>query len=287
MKTILGLIGGGDRDEIILRTALAAAVPLSAHMDLLHIHVPAEKAARYNRVEFAMGAALRNAMDELKTKAKTFSEVAANHVREFCAGAKIEICEAPTDGKRVTASFREETDPAIERLTSHARHSDLVVMGRARQTQGLSPDTLEHLILNCGRPVLVAATKAPQTFTGTVMVCWKDSGNAARAVAAATPILSNAKRVVFTSVAKRGEGGAEAVHDLARQFAWNGISAAAQVIPANGSGVAGALSAAAEDCGADLVVMGAYGHSRVRELIFGSCTETLIRNADRPILLMH
>jgi len=287
MKTILGLIGGGERDEVILRTALAAAVPLSAHLDFLHVHVTAVKAARYSRVDFAMGSALRNAMDQLETKAKSFSEVAAEHVREFCAGSKIEICEASTNGKKVTASFREEKDAAIDRLTVHARHSDLVVLGRAKQTQGLSPDTLEHLILNCGRPVLVAASAPPRTLTGTVMVCWNESGNAARAVAAAMPILANAKRVVFTNVAERDEDGTEAVHNLARQFAWNGISTQAQVIPANGSGIPGALSAAAEDCGADLVVMGAYGHSRVRELIFGSRTEAFIRRADRPILLMH
>jgi nucleotide-binding universal stress UspA family protein len=287
MKTILALIGGGDRDEVILRTALAAAVPLSAHLDFLHVHVTAVKAARYSRVEFAMGAGLRNAMDQLESNANTFSEVAADHVRKFCAGWKIEICNIPPSGKNVTASFREEKDTAIERLTLHARHSDLVVLGRAKQTQGLSPDTLEHLVLNCGRPVLVAATAAPQTLTGTVMVCWNESGNAARAVAAATSILANAKRVVFTTVAERDEGGTEAVHDLARQFAWNGISTEAQVIPANGSGTAGLLAAAAEDCGADLVVMGAYGHSRVRELMFGSCTEAFIRAADRPILLMH
>ena len=74
MKTILGLIGGGERDEVILRTALAAAVPLSAHLDFLHVHVTAVKAARYNRVDFAMGSALRNAMDQLETKAKSFSQ---------------------------------------------------------------------------------------------------------------------------------------------------------------------------------------------------------------------
>jgi nucleotide-binding universal stress UspA family protein len=287
MKTILGLIGGGDRDEIILRTALAAAVPLSAHLDFLHVHVTAVKAARYNRVEFAMGHGLRNALDQLETKAKTFSQVAAEHVREFCAGSQIEICDTPANGKNVTASFREEKDAAIERLTLHARHSDLVVLGRARQTQGLAADTLEHLVLNCGRPVLVAASAAPRTLTGTVMVCWNESGNAARAVAAATPILANAKHVVFTSVAERDEGGTAAVHDLARRFAWNGISTEAQVIPANDSGIPDLLSAAAEDCGADLVVMGAYGHSRVRELMFGSRTEAFIRGADRPILLMH
>jgi nucleotide-binding universal stress UspA family protein len=287
MKTILGLIGGGDRDEVILQTALAAAVPLSAHLDFLHVHVTAGKAARYSRVEFAMGTALRNAMEQLQTKAKTFSEIAADHVREFCAGSKIEICDGPTNGKNVTASFREETDAEIERLTFHARHSDLVVLGRARQTQGLSPDTLEHLVLNCGRPVLVAASAAPRTLTGTAMVCWKESGNAARAVAAATPILTNAKRVVFTSVMHRGEHGSDALHDLARQFATNTTSTDVQVIPANGREIAGLLTAAAEDCGADLVVMGAYGRSRMRELIFGSCTEAFIRASDRPILLMH
>jgi nucleotide-binding universal stress UspA family protein len=287
MKTILALVGGGDRDQVVLQTALAAALPLSAHLDFLHVHVPAGQAARYSRMEYARGAALRNALDQLETKAKTFSDLAAEHVREFCASAKIEMCDTPTNVRSVTASFREEKSNALERLTFHARHSDLIVMGRARQTQGLSPDTLDHLVLNCGRPMLVTATAAPQTLTGTIMVCWKESSNAARAVAAATPILANAKRVVFASVAERDEGVTEAVHDLARQFAWNGISAEARVIPASGRGIPGVLSAAAEDCGADLVVMGAYGRSRARELIFGSCTEAFIHDADRPILLMH
>jgi nucleotide-binding universal stress UspA family protein len=288
MKTILVLIGGGDRDEVILRTALAAAVPLSAHLDFLHVHVSAGIAAKYDsRVQFAMGAGIQDALDHLETKAKTFSKVAADHIREFCAASKIEICDTLTNRKNVTASFREENDTTIERLIFHARQSDLVVLGRAKQTQGLSPDTLEHLVRNCGRPVILAATAAPQTFTGTVMVCWKKSDNVARAVAAAMPILTNAKRVVFTNVAKRNEGDTKAVHDLARQFVYNGISPDAQVIPVNNIGISGLLSAAAEDCRADLVVMGAYGHSRFRELIFGSCTEALIRDADRPILLMH
>ena len=287
MKTILGLIGGGERDEVILRTALAAAVPLSAHLDFLHVHVTAGKAVRYCHAEFAMGTALRNTLQQLETKAKTFSEVAADHVREFCVASRIELCDASIAGKNVTASFREERDAEIERLIFHARHSDLVVLGRAKQKQGLSPDTLENLVLNCGRPVLLAATAAPRTLTGTVMVCWKESENAARAVVAATPILTNAKRIVFTSVAEHGEAGTEAVYDLARQFARNGTSTEAQVIRANGGGISGSLTAAAEDCGADLLVMGAYGHSRMHELILGSRTEALIRDADRPILLMH
>jgi nucleotide-binding universal stress UspA family protein len=287
MKTILVLIGGGDRDQVIAQTALAAALPFSAHLDFLHVHVSAGEAARYSRTEFAMGPALRNALEQLGNKAKSFSDLAADHVREFCAGTTIEICDAPTDIGKVTASFREESDGSPQRLTFHARHSDLIVMGRAKQTQGLAPDILDSLVLSCGRPMLVAASNAPQQLTGTVMVCWKESGNAARAVTAATPILSKAKHVVFTSVTERDEGVTEAVHDLARQFAWHGVSTEVKVIPADGRAIPGVLSAAAEDCGADLVVMGAYGRSRARELIFGSCTEAFMRHADRPILLMH
>ena len=62
MKTILVLIGGGNRDKVISRTALAAAVPLSAHLDFLHVHVSAGIAAQYDdQVQFAMGAGIHNA----------------------------------------------------------------------------------------------------------------------------------------------------------------------------------------------------------------------------------
>jgi len=288
MKTILVLIGGSDRDKVIFQTALAAAVPLSAHLDFLHVQVPAETAAKFDsHVQFAMGAGLQNALDHLDAKARTFSEVATTHVRELCATSNIEICNASPSKKNVTASFRNEHDATLERLTFHASQSDFVVMGRAKQKQGLSPDTLEYLVRNCGRPVILAATAAPQTPTGTIMVCWKKSDNVARAIAAAMPILTSAKRIVFSHVAKRGKADIEAMHDLVRQFANNGISTDVQVIPFKNVGTPGLLSSAAEDCKADLVVMGAYGQSRFHELVFGSCTQALIRDVDRPILLMH
>ncbi len=287
MKTILTFVGGGDRDPVILRTALAAAIPLSAHLDFLHVHVPATQAARYASTEFASGAALRNALQQLATNANAFSDLAAQNVRDFCASAKIEMCDTPTNGRSVTASFREEQSNALERLTFHARHSDLIVMGRARQKQGLAPNTLAHLVVECGRPILVAATAAPPTLTDTIMVCWKESSNAARAVTAATSILAKARRVVFVSAAERNDGVADALDDLARQFAWTGVAAEVRFIPASRRGIPGALSAAAEECGADLVVMGAYGRSRARELIFGSCTEAFLDGSDKPILLMH
>jgi len=287
MKTILTFVGGGDRDQVILQTAFAAAIPLSAHLDCLHVHVPATEAARYGHTEFASGAALRNALDRLETSANAFSDLAAENVRQFVAREQIEMCDTPAEARGVTASFREEQSNALERLTFHARHSDLIVIGRAKQRQGLAPGTLEHLVFNCGRPILVAATAAPRTLTDTIMVCWNESSHAARALTVATPILAKAKRAVFVSVAERTDDVTDSVEDLARQFAWNGVAAEVQVKSANRRAVPGVLAAAAEECGADLVVMGAYGRSRARELISGSCTEAVVDRCDRPILLMH
>ena len=287
MKTILGLIGGGERDAVILQTAFAAAAPLSAHLDFLHIHVSAGNAAQYDdAVQFTVGAAIGDSLDELTSKAQKFSKLAANHVHEFCASLKIEIGEPPADRKKVTANFREEKDATLERLIYQAQNSDLTVLGRASQTQGLSPYTLERLVRNCGRPVLVAATTAPRTITGTVMVCWNKSDNVVRAVTAATPILKNAKRVVFASVAMHNKEDIAIEDDLIRQVASNGVSTETQIIPDRGR-IPSLLATTADDRDADLIIMGAYGRSRMHELIFDSCTDALLRDIDRPILLMH
>ena len=178
----------------------------------------------------------------------------------------------------------------IESLIVQARNSDLVVMGRAQQKQGLPKDTLERLILRCGRPMLLAGAVAPEQF-GTIMVCWKKSDHSARAVAAAMPLLSQTKRVVFTTVAKPDAEGIEALNKLAQPFQRDNVQTDVKVISPNGRKIPDVLSAAAEECAADLVVMGAYGRARALEFLFGSCTESAhgpLRQGDlAPALRAH
>ena len=294
MKSMLVLIGGGPRDRVVFQTALAAARPLSAHLDCLHIHVTMADAARDIAVSTS-GLAMRDALGRLRTKSEILeraSKAAADNVRDLCAQAMIELrdkrpdAKAPPDAAGVTASFREETDKALERLTANARNSDLVVMGRARQTQGLPKDTLEHLILRCGRPMLLAGADAPGPFD-TVMVCWKRSDHSARAIEASKPLLARAKRVVFATVAEPNAEGIEALNKIARQFVGDNVQTEAKIIPPGGRKVPDALSAAAGECGADLVVMGAYGGTRALKFLFGSCTESLMMQSDKAILLLH
>ena len=284
MKTILTFVGGGERDEVILQTALAAAIPLTGHLDCLHAHVPSTLAARHANLDFAHGEALKSALDRLRTDSDSFSTVAAKHVQAFCANAGIEMCQAPTDAKSVTARFFEEPSNELQCLLAHVSKRDLVVMGRLRQKQGLAQDTLEHILRSSGRPVLTAGSTAPPTLTDTVMVCWKDAHSTAAAVSDAAPFLAKARRVVFVAVAKRDNGLGTSMTATARKLA--GVEAEAQVIPSQG-GVADTLAVAAEQCGANLLVMGAYGRSRGLEILLGSCTDKLLARSDRPIFLRH
>src|SRR5262245_45912280 len=108
MKTILTFVGGGERDEVILQTALAAAIPLAGHLDCLHAHVPSALAARQDNLDFAHGDALTSALGRLRADSDTFSLTAANHVLAFCASAGVEMCDGPTGAENVTARFFEE-----------------------------------------------------------------------------------------------------------------------------------------------------------------------------------
>jgi nucleotide-binding universal stress UspA family protein len=288
MKSILVPIGGSATDGPVLETALAAARPFAAHLQFLHIRVGLGEAAQYTpHMAFASGPGLREALEELEVQTRGRCAAAVEHIHDFCTRSQIELCDAPNSSQAVTASCREEQGSALERVLFHARHSDLVVVGRASKPNGSPPDFLELLLMRRGRPVLIAGPAPSPTVTGTVMVCWRESADAARAVTAAAPFLAEAKRVVFASVAEKNGDAASALEDVAGRFAWHGVPAEVQVITPNGRPVQELLASAGQACAADLIVSGAYGHSRLREVVFGGCTQSFIRHCDRPVLLMH
>jgi len=288
MKSFLIPIGGSDTDESLFATALAAARPFASHMNFFHVHIgPGQAAANEPHAAFAMGPALSNVLKDLDTKAQVRSTLATRHFQAFCARSSVEICDAPGLTEGVTASWHEEEGHALRRILFRARHNDLIVAGRAKSANGLPTDFLEQLLIGSGRPVLIAGRSPTPALTDTIMVCWKETAEAARAVNAAMPFLIHARRVVIAGVVENDENVADALSDVARQLGWNGVRSEIRTIAANGAAVPGLLSSAARDCGADLVVLGAYGRSRMHEILFGSCTQSMIRNAETAVLLMH
>jgi len=287
MKTILVPASGSVVDGVVFQTALLAARPFNAHLEFMHIRIDAADAARHMpNVGFARGRAVANALDQLCMETEQRSATAEHHVREFCRRNAIELATGP-GVDQVTASWRQECDDPMQCLMLRARHNDLIVAARQNGPDGLPDDFLERLLLRSGRPLLLAGSSAPRRLTGTVMMCWKECAEAARALSAAMPLLSKSDRVVFVTVPEAGHGEADAVRDVVRKMAWHGIHASVQVIASNGRSVADALRAAAESCGADLVVMGGYGHRRIREVLFGGCTQSALEAGERPVLVMH
>jgi nucleotide-binding universal stress UspA family protein len=290
MRTILVLAGGRESDKAVFATALSAANPLGAHLEFLHVRISAGEAAAYTpHIEFASGTALHAAFSDLREAAKTRSAAALHHFEELCETELIEIAIHPAGGTTnvVTASWSEEHDYAVARISQCARHNDLVVIGRPSRANGLPIDLVERLLTDSGRPILIAPAKARERLTGIALVFWKETAESARALAAALPLLRVCKRVIIVSVQEDANNSPESLDHLAQRLEWNGIKVETKWVRADTTSTAFHLEAVATEVDADILVMGGYGHGRLREMVFGGCTRQFIDQPDRPVLLMH
>lgn len=286
MKTILVPAGGSDTDDVTFATAYAAARCFNAHMEFLHIRVAAVDAALHlGHVAFARGPAIADAMTRLRLQSDARCVEARRHVFDFCRKNGIEFRDTPRPD-RPTASWHDETGDAMRHLMLRARHNDLVVAARPTTTNGLPEEFVERL-LGAGRPIILASDRPPTSLTGTVMVCWKETAEAARTLGAAMPLLEKSSLVIFASVAEPGGEDPATVSDLVQQAAWHGIHARAHIVAADHCTVADALRREAQSCRADLIVMGAYGRPRWREICFGGCSQSMIDFCDRPVFLVQ
>jgi nucleotide-binding universal stress UspA family protein len=288
MKTILVPVGGGDTDAVVFETAMALAAPLAAHLEFVHVRLSAAEAALHTpHIGFARGAALRAALDDLAQRARDRSLASAHHAREFCARHRVDLVEQPCASSTVTARWREEQGDPVACLVRQARHNDLVVMARARKSDGLASDRIETLLMESGRPLLIVPHQTPRSLLGTVMVCWKETPESARALSAAIPLLGKARRVVLAHVGEGDDIGVDALDGVVRQLQWHGISAEPCLNSADGRPTVELLWKVAGECSADLLVMGGYGRWRSRELLFGGCTQAVIDGAGTAAFVMH
>ena len=169
-----------------------------------------------------------------------------------------------------------------------ARHFDLVIVQQRAPDGPVNDSTVEAALFGSGRPVLVVpyVHAAPARF-GTVLIAWDESATAARAIGDALPLLKLADRVEVVTIAEprrreRVSPPARLVQHLHR----HGLEATFTLLPPAGGSAETLLSRAA-DVGADLLVMGGYGHSRLRELVLGGTTRTVLASMTVPTLMAH
>jgi len=172
----------------------------------------------------------------------------------------------------------------------HAYYADLVVIARpesAGQTAG-PPGLAESLVLSSGRPIIVFPPRGTVTRVRRILVGWNARRESIRAVADALPLLVRAEAVeVLVVDHQRQEAGhgEEPGADIARHLARHGAQVEVRRMASGGKDVGRLLLSQAAAFGADLVVMGAYGHSQLREWMFGSVTRTVLYEAGLPVLM--
>jgi nucleotide-binding universal stress UspA family protein len=204
---------------------------------------------------------------------------------EICRRKGIALLEGAQRSTSVTASWHALRDGLVS-LAHQARHTDLIVMGRPGRSNGLTRAHLETVLSASGRPLLIAPSSPRSSITGTAFVCWKESPEAARALSAALPLLAETKRTVVANVDEGIDEPLQPLQAVARYLAFHGITAETRLLPRSAT-VANVLARGAEAHEADLVVLGAYGHSKARELVFGGCTRSFLDSARVPVLMMR
>jgi nucleotide-binding universal stress UspA family protein len=280
LKDILVHLDATSRSKVRLDVAAQLAMQCGAHLTGIHvIDIPS--------ANYFYGAA----MPFVPTNPEEI--VGRMRTEATAAAAPIEVAFrdcARRNGLQGEWRLVEGSPAAMVAL--HARYADLTVVGQPNSYEPQDSDAITvTTVMTSGRPVLAIPFAGDFLTLGErVLVAWNASREAARAVNDALPLMAAAKQVTVLAInPQRGIGGLGDVPaaDIALHLARHGVKAEAAHTVAKDISDGEALLSYAADIGADLIVSGAYGHSRARELVFGGVTRTLIAEMTAPVLLSH
>ena len=290
IKTILvPMQGGGNKPA--LAASLAMARLFNAHVECFCVHQDVnEMIARAVPYDVGTATVIPGFIQAFQDEDAALATRARQAFDEWFQTEKIPYVDAPPGPQAVSTSWREETGNAAECITRRARFSDLVVLDNTPNRAQWTPGLASTLLVESGRPLLLAAASPPKHFSGTVAIAWKETPEAARALTAAMPILAKAKRVAVLSAdepTRKPLRCVECIDELTEQLTWHGFNVEKHFVIPGGLSVADALIGKAHEIGAGLLVMGGYSHSRAREFVFGGVTQTILDGAKLPVFMVH
>jgi nucleotide-binding universal stress UspA family protein len=272
-KTILVHFNDRRGAEVLLEPAITLANRYNAHLIGMHVYscVPAATLPYGSQVG-SLVTAERKKTEEV---AVTFASMTAKQpfVAEWRALEALHVDLASV-------------------VMDHSRAADLIIARQSDPDSDLSPlrDFPERLALESGRPVLVVPYVGRYPAVArSVVIAWKTGRESARAVFDALPLLQGADNVHILQIKERGEEEKVFAPDMsiAAALARHGIKPSVRTSMAADLSVGDEILSRLADLNADLLVMGAYGHSRIRELVFGGVTRHIARHMTVPTLLSH
>lgn len=287
-RAILAVVDGSPSSAAPLQAAFALGRRFDAYLEVLHVR-PDPNLALPLVGEGMSGALIDDVSRELEANAQANAERARQLYESACRAIDL----APTDAgdRPLTGGFRPVWRSVVGREDSETAErgllSDLIVVARPDPAQdGAYAPALEAGLFETVRPVLVVPP-ASESFVGKrIAIAWNATREATRAVTAALPLLVQAEAVTVLSLAESGGSQGPDPARLADYLTLHGVEARSKRVEAQRH-AGNELLARSAELGADLLVMGAYGHSRLREFVLGGATREVLTNAEVPVLLAH
>ncbi|GAB4231948.1 MAG: universal stress protein [Kiloniellaceae bacterium] len=284
LRSILVPVRGDGKGEGVLDHALSLARRHNAHLEVLHCRPKPEDMIPFG---VPIPAALRKS---IVSSAGSLADEEESKVRklfdDYCANRGVaEVDSFPWPQDQVSATWREATGKQANVIGLRGRLTDLIVVPQPDHEQNLGLNTLQAALLESGKLVLMCPAKPVDAVGAKVAIAWNGSGEAARAMTAALPVLKKADSV--TLLAPEGKQLPISAEEAKVYLETHGVACGVQLFKRTSDPVGKILLDNAKKAGADSLLMGAYGQSRQRELIMGGVTQYVVDHADLPILLMH
>jgi nucleotide-binding universal stress UspA family protein len=294
-KTVLAHLTGSDGDQSVLATALSLVRPFGGHIECLRIVPdPAALIAQAMPFDTAMGmtSLLADMLDTIEQQSRDRTKRARASMTEFCKTADLPYADTPPGPGGVSVSWQDDkAADEWDRITEAARFYDVVVLSGGRERAGRPPaELLGNVVIGSGRPVVLAPEKPRQTPIKTIAIAWKDSAEAARALTASMPLLAKAERIEVLSANESDSQVTQCLdcsENVLGQLRWHGLNVNGHFVIPAGRSIPNAILETAAGLNADLLVMGGYGHSRLREFVFGGFTQRILEGVDLPVFLFH
>jgi nucleotide-binding universal stress UspA family protein len=280
---------GSDNDAPVFAAALEIGRVSGSHLQFLHVRAD----VRQTLVAMSSGHVIGGGavgyyriLDALEYRVAERHRNAELAFGEFCDREQLLVSSDPSAGLP-SAEWSVEIGEEPAWLAKYGRAADLLVIGRAREGKTVAMDVLAAGLMQTGRPMLIVPAKPLDHRSGIVAIAWKNRPEAARAVAAAQPLLAMAKEVVIFCVDEGAQDDERSRERLRLALSWHNAHTTVRTLEQDAGSPVETVLAAAGAARADLLVMGGYGHSRIQEVLFGGFTRHVLLGADLPILMAH
>lgn len=289
IKRILVPLPGSVDHAAEVDMALFTAKALGAHVEALFISAPPPPPRRTGVADYYAGRlAIAQPLDLYAEESERHAREARERFAAACAGAGIPLLAAGEEPTALPSAFWRPAEGSYETIAvERAVAFDLMVAASAA-VMTLLKDIAEQSLLQTRRPVLLAPSRRETELTDTAMIAWDESPECWHAVSAAIPFLKLASSVQLVSVDRKADSRRASQAEALAYLRCHGIAASARVVAPHLRSVGDTLLAEAGEQGVGLMVMGAYSHSRLREMLLGGATRHILQNATaRPVLMAH